>query len=299
MISITFWTAAQWDQEQIDGLAEYVGFGLRYTLEINDGGGRLSATGFWATNHPDPAFDRDDDDGDGRWEEAEVIAGSQAPEAGRTYTSGMQFSRWHAKRERGECLWAWDRRRGDAVTLSQMSRELLGEWQAERYTLSYDATDYPRVEARSPARDPAVSARCREVGPDTGQAGITVTFAEPLPWDEFLALPGVGEARWTAFEAIGRSDRDELPWTCGGPVTGGLALKPCRGMGVSPAGVVAAVGFFDGSARDALADSPLVAHVADLRDPLTGLLAEVGGLGVEPPGLTVNDAYWDVSAPDR
>jgi hypothetical protein len=295
--SVTIWTAAEWDQDQVDGLAEYVGYGLRYTLEVNDGDGRLSSTGFWATNHPDPAFDRDDDDGDGRWEEAEVTAGSQLPEAGRSYTTAMQFSRWHAKRERGACLWAWDRRRGAVDTLSQMSRELLGEWQAERYTLAYARTDYPRVKARSSARDPAVRARCREIEPSPGQEGITVTFAEPLPWAEFLALPGAGEARWTAFEAIGSSERDDLPWTCGGPVSSSLALKPCRSMGVRPDGVVAAVGFVDGPTRDALASSALVARVADLRDPLTGLLAEVGGLGVEPPGLTVNDAYWEVATP--
>ena len=30
----------------------------------------------------------------------------------------------------------------------QLSRELLGEWQAERYTLDYDVIAYPRVGTR-------------------------------------------------------------------------------------------------------------------------------------------------------
>ena len=131
------------------GWLSYLGQGLRYTLEVNDRAGRLSATGYWATNQPDPAYDRDDDDGDGRWEEAEITAGGVAPEPGRVYTTLMQFSRWHSKRQKGACEWLWDRRLGQAEILSQLSRELLGEWQAERYTLAYDTFDYPRVEPRA------------------------------------------------------------------------------------------------------------------------------------------------------
>jgi hypothetical protein len=35
-----------------------------------------------------------------------------------------------------------------------------------------------------------------------------------------------------------------------------------------------------------------VALVERRQDALTRLLGEVGGLGVEPPDLTLNDAYW-------
>ena len=148
--AFTFRTEATWDPEEAEALAGYLATDVRYTHEVNDRSGRLSATGYWATNHPDPAFDRDDDDGDGRWEEAEMIAGSRVPEAGRAYTAAVQLSRWHAKRAAGECRWVWDRRQGDAEILSQLSRGLFGEWQAERYTLSYGSNDYPRVEARRP-----------------------------------------------------------------------------------------------------------------------------------------------------
>jgi hypothetical protein len=294
--ALTFQTVATWGPEQSEALAAYLGNGLRYTHEVNDHSGRLSATGFWATNHPDPAFDRDDDDGDGRWEEAEIIAG-RAPLAGQDYTTLVQFSRWHAKRKHGACRWAWDRRSGDAVVYSQLSGAWLGEWQAERYTRAYDRTDYARVDARTADPGEAPSARCRDALARPGESGVTVTFGQPLPWSEFLALPGVGTGRWTAFEAVGRIEGDGLPWTCGGPVDVDLGLRPCRGFGVRPDGVVAAVGYFDGAGLDALRATPQVARISDLRDPLTGLLFDLGALGVVAPGLTVNDGYWELASP--
>jgi hypothetical protein len=291
--SITYRTDVVWDGTLADGLAGYVDDGLRYTHEVNDRRGRLSATGFWATNHPDPAYDRDDDDGDGRWEEAEVIAGTATPRQGQTYTSLVQFSRWHSKREKGECVWSWDRRLGSRDVLSQLSRNLLGEWQAERYTLAYDSEDYPRVGSRPPLPKDAPTARCRDAKAGPGQHGFVVTFAEPLAWDHFLALPLNGSTKWTAFEAIGTSGADDLVWTCGGPVTRELGVGPCKGMGVSVDGVVAAVGYLDDQALDQLREDPATAEIDGLRDSITGLLFDVGGFGVERPGLTVNDRYWE------
>ena len=297
--ALVFRTDATWDRGQADGLAGYLGQGLRYTHEVNDRAGRLSATGYWATNHPDPAYDRDDDDGDGRWEEAEIIAGARRPEAGQIYTSLVQFSRWHGKREKGVCEWAWDRRLGQAEILSQLSRELLGEWQAERYTLSYDSKPYPRVGARPPLDAAVTRATCTDARPGPSQAGIVVTFAEPLAWTEFLALPASGGGRWTAFEAIGRHAQDTLTWTCGGPVSAELELRPCRDMGVSPDGVVAAVGYFDAAAQAELRAGDLVARVGELQDAVTGLLFDVGGFGVVRPGLTIDDAWWELSPAGR
>ena len=102
-------------EAQVDGLSSTTSAeGLRYTHEVNDRSGRLSATGYWATNHPDPAFDRDDDDGDGRWEEAEIDRRPGTRSRTGLHGRWSQLSRWHAKRERGDCEWAWDRptRRG-------------------------------------------------------------------------------------------------------------------------------------------------------------------------------------------
>ncbi|MFV2064727.1 MAG: hypothetical protein ACC726_14635, partial [Chloroflexota bacterium] len=296
--SIIYATEAVWSRSQVEGLQVYVDRGLRYTHEVNDRSGRLSATGYWATNYPDPAFDRDDDDGDGRWEEAEITAGVQPPRAGVPYTSLVQFSRWHGKRQKGVCGWAWDRRMGSTEVLSQLSRDLLGEWQAERYTQSYEALAYPRValKPKIPVGGPAASCRVRRAQPS--QSGIVVTFAEPMGWSAFVDLQEALQGRWTAFEAIGSSATDQLTWTCGGPVTSALGLQPCRAMGVKPEGVSAAVGFFDGGGIDALRKRADVARVDALRDPVTDLLFGVGGFGVELPGLGVNDAYWELFLAD-
>jgi hypothetical protein len=292
--SITIRTDAVWNREQAQGLADYHRQGLRYTHEVNDRSGRLSATGFWATNHPDPAFDRDDDDGDRRWEEAEVIAGAVTPEVGRTYTNLVQFSRWHGKRVKGVCEWSWDRRRGAAELLSQLSRDAFGEWQAERYTLTYDSIDYPRVGTEPQLPQGTPRARCRDADPSANQSGFVVTFARPLSWMEMTGLVSAGSAKWTAFEAVGSHPQDRLTWTCGGPIDDELRLGPCRTLGVEVDGLSAAVGYLDPIAADQLRGHPDVAAVEELRDPLTGLLFSIGGLGVERPGLTINDRYWEL-----
>jgi hypothetical protein len=296
--SITFQTDETWDRAQVSGLESYLGRGLRYTLELNDGAGRLSATGYWATNYPDPVFDRDDDDGDGRWEEAEIIAGAVAPEAGRTYTSLVQFSRWRGKRVKGVCDWAWDRRRGQVVILSQLSRSLLGEWQAQRYTLTYDQAAYPRVGPRPDLPDGVARPRCRDQRPGVSQEGFVVTFSRPLPWSELTGLISVGSGKWTAFEAVGSHGGDGLLWTCGGPVEDAVRLEACRRMGVRPDGISAAVGFFDDLALGQLREHQDVAAVETLQDTLTELLVGVSGLGLEPPGLAVNDRYWEIVLAD-
>lgn len=292
-------TDATWDEAGSESLAGYQDQGLRYTHEVNDGAGRLSATGFWATNHPDPAYDRDDDDGDGRWEEAEIIAGAQPADVTHAYTTLIQFSRWHAKRQAGACEWAWDRRLGQLDVLSQLSREFLGEWQAERYTPAYERLEYPRAGDRPDLAAGVPRARCDDPRPGPSQAGVVVTFSEALPWAAFAALPVVGEGRWTAFEAVGSHTQDALAWTCGGPVVAELELRVCRDLGVTPDGVVAAVGYFDGAALDELRASPSVARVGELQDAVTGLLYQIGGFGVVRPGVTVNDAWWQITPAGR
>ena len=291
-------TDMAWSAEQARGLARYNDTGLRYTHETNDRSGRLSATGFWVTNLPDPAYDRDDDDGDRRWEEAEIIFGREAPVAGFRYTTGIQYSRWHPKREKGTCAWAWDRRRGTAEVLSQLSRNLLGEWQAERYTLAYDSVDYDRVEARPALPKDTARARCRDADPGANQSGYTVTFARPLSWRAFRDIVSVGSAKWTAFEAVGTAAQDDLLWTCGGPVDDVLRLSPCKTMGVAVDGISAAVGYLDDLAAEQMRDHPDVVAVDGLRDSITDLLFDVGGFGVERPGLTVNDRYWQLVLAD-
>jgi hypothetical protein len=294
----TFRTDAVWNRAQADGLASYIDSGLRYTHELNDRDGRLSATGFWATNHPDPAFDRDDDDGDRRWEEAEVIAGPYPPLAGHTYTTQVQFSRWHGKRIKRSCQWAWDRRKGDIELLSQLSRDAFGEWQAERYTLTYETVAYPRADRQPELPEMTAQVRCRDADPGANQSGYVITFAKPLRWSEMSGLLTAGSAKWTAFEAIGSHQQDDLLWTCGGPYDPELRFGPCHSMGVELDGMTAAVGYLDDVAAGQLRDHPDVAAVDGLRDSITGLLFQLGGFGVERPGLTVNDRYWELFLTD-
>ena len=292
--SLTVRTDAVWDREQAAGLSNYIDSGLRYTHELNDRTGRLSATGYWATNHPDPAFDRDDDDGDRRWEEAEVIAGAHPPEVGRTYTTLVQFSRWHGKRVKGVCEWSWDRRRGEAELLSQLSRNAFGEWQAERYTLTYETLEYPRVDPQPDLPEGTPRPRCRDADPSSNQSGFVVTFARPLSWSEMTGLVSAGSAKWTAFEAVGSHPQDGFSWTCGGPFDDELRLGPCKTLGLELEGMSAAVGYLDPIAADQLREHDDVIAVEGLRDQLTGLLFAIGGFGVERPGLTINDRYWEL-----
>jgi hypothetical protein len=69
-------------------------------------------------------------------------------------------------------------------------------------------------------------------------------------------------------------------------------------MGVEPDGVTAGVGYFDDQLVDAVRAHQDVARVDGLRDALTDLLFDVGGFGVQPPDLTVNDAYWEMFLSD-
>jgi hypothetical protein len=107
-------------------------------------------------------------------------------------------------------------------------------------------------------------------------------------------LVSAGSAKWTAFEAIASHPQDDLVWTCGGPFDDELRLGPCRTLEVEPRGVSAAVGYLDPVAADQLRRSDDVVAVEPLRDSLTGLLFSIGGLGVERPGLTVDDRYWEL-----
>jgi hypothetical protein len=121
-----------------------------------------------------------------------------------------------------------------------------------------------------------------------------VTFARPLAWWELRDLVSVGSAKWTAFEAIGEVSGDDRTWTCGGPYDTTLKLSPCQTLGVELEGITAVVGYLDRRALDQLRDLADVAAVYNLRDSLTGLLFDIGGFGVERPGLTVNDRYWEL-----
>jgi hypothetical protein len=135
-----------WDRRTLRALRSYGADGLRYTQEVNDLSGWLSATGAWTSDLPGASYDRDDDDGDGRWEEVEITATDvDAIEAGRTYLVGFQLSRWWRACEDDSCPWRWSHRGGTIGVLSQLSRDFLGEWQAIRWTNPWALLRYPRM----------------------------------------------------------------------------------------------------------------------------------------------------------
>lgn len=137
-----------WSRKTARALRGYEARGLRYTQELNDLRSRMSATGFWMSDLPGAAFDADDDDEDGIWEELEVtVTDPDAIEPGRVYTIGFQLSRW--SRACDSCEWTWNRRGTDLWALSQLSRYFFGEWQAERWTPPYASVTIPRM--RPPA----------------------------------------------------------------------------------------------------------------------------------------------------
>lgn len=152
----------RWDAA---GLAALRGYGLAYTQELNDLTGRLSASGFWMSDLPGAAFDRDDDDRDGRWEEAEVTAPDPgALRAERTYTVGIQLTRWWRPCATG-CRWRWEFRPARVAAISQLSAPLLGEWQAIRYTRPWAIVRVPG--SVRPALPPRTASTSHTVAPPT------------------------------------------------------------------------------------------------------------------------------------
>lgn len=135
-----------WDKAGVRALRRYEQDGLRYTQELHDDSGHLSGTGFWISDLPGASYDRDDDDGDGRWEELEITATEPgAIEPDRTYVVGFQLSRWSRTCDDDGCPWRWTYRGGQVWALSQLSEFFLGEWQASRWTRGYAYERYPRM----------------------------------------------------------------------------------------------------------------------------------------------------------
>lgn len=133
-----------WDAAHRQGIQNYAVQGYRYTQEMRDQynlADNLHATGWYTTNFPSPVYDRDDDNGNGKWEETEITANYAAfPVTGATYTVGIQYSRNHWV---FCCYYAWDPDGGSMSHSSQISQYYAGEWQTYRYTLPYAYHSYP------------------------------------------------------------------------------------------------------------------------------------------------------------
>ncbi len=208
----------RWDEAGLRALRRYAADGLRYTQEVNDLNGRLSATGFWMSDLPGARFDRDDDEGDGRWEEAEVTSADPARlRAGTDYTVGIQLSRWWEDCSSDPCRLRWSFRSGRVALLSQLSRFFLGEWQAIRYTLPWAVLRSPPQPRppRAPARIGGNGGTFRLAG--LGPSGAPAVCGGPAGMADPVAICRALGLGWHHPGAVGasagRGPANQLLWT--------------------------------------------------------------------------------------
>lgn len=154
--SISFYTHGRWDTAHRNGIQQYAAQGFRYTQDFRDGSGvapaQLNATGVYSTTFLNPKYDKDDDDGNRKSEEAEITADSTSfPTTNELYFAQVQFSRF-ANLCTKTCTWVYDPDGGEIGISSQISRwsALQGEWNTEHFSDEYRFVSYP-VQARSAA----------------------------------------------------------------------------------------------------------------------------------------------------
>ncbi len=133
-------TTMNWDATQAVNVKNYSSDGAYYTHDITDMSDRLNGWCLW-TNFPNPYYDWDDDDNDGKWDETEVVARDTAfPNANQYYSVNSYFTRWHwACTWNGEwsCNWVYESGSGNVAITPAVSR-----WQGwpeyEYQTVRYD-----------------------------------------------------------------------------------------------------------------------------------------------------------------
>jgi hypothetical protein len=90
-----------------------------FTHDARDNNSNLNAVGMYSTL-PLPYFDADDDNGDLKWEEAEVTSEQQLfPNANATYYSRLHLMRWW--RSCPTCAYHWDGGGGSITQVAQLS----------------------------------------------------------------------------------------------------------------------------------------------------------------------------------
>lgn len=82
--------------------------GYRYTADTHDLNSNVNATGRYVTSLPNPYYDRDDDNSDSRWDEAEIAAESATFPSSATirYYAFLEYSPWYQAAPFG--AWTWD-----------------------------------------------------------------------------------------------------------------------------------------------------------------------------------------------
>jgi hypothetical protein len=144
--SFAIYLNAKWDATHRAAVVSHYANGWRYTQDFRDGTGvlplSLNATGRYAATLENPVYDRDDDNGDGRNEEAEITANSTSfPSVNTNYYAQTEYSHWY--RTCGNCNWTWDPDSAEVGMESQISKFFLGEWQTEKHTGQYRYVSTP------------------------------------------------------------------------------------------------------------------------------------------------------------
>jgi hypothetical protein len=118
-------------------------YGVRYTQDMRDANNNVDADGYWASNFPSPAFDRENDATfpvtETKNEEAEVTATSSSfPAADKLYWFYARYSHWSGNAQ--GCGPIGDNGGGSIGHNEHMSQYSFGEWNT--YNFTYSGTKY-------------------------------------------------------------------------------------------------------------------------------------------------------------
>lgn len=244
--SQTFYINAKWDAAHRAGVQAYTADGYRYTQDFRDLHANLHATGRFASTLLSPVYDRDDDNGDRRWEEAEITSNSvNFPSVGENYYSDVQLSHWYANCNGG--CYTWDSGSGSVGYQSQISRwdALFGEWNTHKFSGTYRKVPYPVQYAPSAATSSTDSASAGDSGQDRGSTKFTadvdglvvigeadgreldVRVASPARPDEYIA-----SNKRRAATVLGLRGPYRVIVTFDRPLSGSAFLAIANGPGV-------------------------------------------------------------------
>jgi hypothetical protein len=137
---VNIWMNMKWNEEHAQNVRDYSSQSQYYTHDITDMSDNLNGWCLW-TDFPSPYYDWDDDDGDDKWEESEVVAvDTSFPADDQMYKVRSVFIPWYWK-----CVWQlgwvceWEY---TATTGTAFITPAVSEWQgwpfSEYQTVHYD-----------------------------------------------------------------------------------------------------------------------------------------------------------------
>jgi len=151
-------TTMRWNQEHAQNVRNYSSGGEYYTHDITDMSDNLNGWCLW-TNFPDPYYDWDDDNGNRKWEESEVVSvNTNFPTQDQYYSVNSYFTRWYEKCSPWwNCWWEHDGGSGTVnitPAVSYWQGWPFNEYQTRYYdsnpvTVSYGADSSPSTRAQA------------------------------------------------------------------------------------------------------------------------------------------------------